>query len=214
MKFESLLALLFVCWSFRQTNGECYDLVKQYYECKHLVMISSNGNDYKPDKNVKNNFLDDTFYQSKGLGDMGFDQGMELIQSIYNEVDFVTLQRCDSYLCKCVINRTSRYYNDDNYGFFFRDNFDDFKSIVSEFDQIFQDNRDSLEKFTDNWSYDLPTLAKFAYINEFTPLRKDEYTSIRLCYTNNYVVNKLTISSNNQIGRSKNQFTCFLEFFI
>ena len=97
------LAIIFIN---KQVDCQCANLIQQYYQCKHLKMTNSTdpsyltygvGPAYVPDASIRNNTLNDTFYQNLNLGQMTFDQAMQLFWNIYNETN-----NCNSKFCDCV----------------------------------------------------------------------------------------------------------------
>jgi hypothetical protein len=84
----------------KQVDCQCANLIQQYYQCKHLKMTNSTdssyltygaGPAYVPDASIPNNQLTDTFYKSLNLGQMTFDQAMQLFWNIYNETNISDL---------------------------------------------------------------------------------------------------------------------------
>lgn len=91
----------------KQVDCQCANLIQQYYQCKHLKMTNNTSDSYKnygigpayvPDASIPNNQLTDKFYKGLNLGQMTFDQAMQLFWNIYNETN-----NCNSAFCDCVI---------------------------------------------------------------------------------------------------------------
>ena len=101
---------LFALFAFNSKNRvECFcsDLIQQYYQCKYLIMVKNTspvftiygvGQAYIPDASIQNNQLTDTFYKSLNIGQMTFDQAMQLFWNIYDETNKCISQQ----FCECM----------------------------------------------------------------------------------------------------------------
>lgn len=198
MKSNLLLISIFLSGIgllFHEADGLCFDLVKQYYECRYLKMkyyfddyFYFFDEFYAPDPDVPNNLVNDSIYQN--LTSYTFDQGMSLIQRIFQETD-----NCTSQFCRCV----SHGYIDDTlyYGrqsILFRNatNFNQMKTIVADFGNKFRSQLLPLDEIHQDLNYEeheLPSLAKFCVELEFTYTRVDfYYKNISACNTFNSTV--------------------------
>lgn len=180
-----------------QVNAEIYSFVKQYYECKKLKMIITSdllGDEYYyPDPSVRDNSLDDSFYKSLRLDTMSFDDSMDLLRGIYGELD----EKCTSEFCECVRKRKTGDAGGllENFGVFFQDdNFAGVKEIIVSLDRRLAADRESFEKSEYTRKYlpefkSQPTLSKFAYNNDFTEHRTNQFKNYFNCYTYDVEVN-------------------------
>ena len=167
-----------------QVNGECFELVQQYYECKNLVMVlDKNNQTYIPSTLVPNNILDDAFYENLNLDGKTFDEAMDLFWQIYDETN-----NCNTELCKCVSTGIIDKYiggKKHKFSLYFRNatNYEQMKIILSDFLEKFKSTLkpySDLEMFFKEKAHSnqvLPTLARFCM--------KYDYTDERFIYHNN-----------------------------
>ena len=178
-----------------QVNGECFELVQQYYECKHLVMVlDENNQTYIPSTMVPNNILTDEFYKNLNLTEKTFDESMDLFWQIYNETD----NYCDSKFCKCVSTGIINIYKEgkqNRFSLYFRNatNYEQIKIILSEFLEKFESTLkpySDLEKFFKEKAHSnqvLPTLAQFCMKYDYTDERFIYHYDSLDCFTDNIV---------------------------
>lgn len=186
-----LFILLVTLASINEIKSECFELLQQYYECKHLVMINPNNDSnsnfppstYIPNPSIPNNQLNDTFFQSLNLAAMNFDQAMNLFRSIYNETF-----SCSSEFCKCVTTGLIDQYTHGKYNrfsLFFRNqtNFEQMKIILLAFlveNQPRLLSNDVLESYFALFTHgnqSLPTLVQFCKLYDYTDDRFYYYDS-------------------------------------
>ena len=198
--FMSLIFLGIFLISSRdnQVNGECFELVQQYYECQYLEMRNPNNGHsipipYEPNPLIDNNILDDTFYQNISLNEWTFDEAMDLFWEIYNSTN-----NCNTELCKCIstgIIDQYKYGREGRFSLYFRNrtNFEQVKIIVSEFIDKYQSAISSytdLEEFFKAKTHSnqtLPTLAEFCMKYEYTDERFIYYKDSNDCFTDEIV---------------------------
>lgn len=177
-----------------QVNGECFDLVHQYYQCKHLKMVNKYAEygfafKYKPDSSVPNNALTDKFYQKLTSNEMNFDKAMNLFRKIYTETN-----NCSSEFCRCV----SQQIVDENgkYSMYFRNEtiFPHAKKIIEAFIKKFESKLRNLKNasefqyyFNENWKEDI-------FINTRDPNLK---SLAQFCVNHDYTKNRLIYYHNN-----------------
>ena len=145
-----------------QVDGICFDLVQQYFQCKRLKMVFTEEEGWIPNSKIKNNFLNDTFYQRQNLSRMSLDDGFALIRKIYTETS-----DCESDFCDCVniesFNEIAGEFTDFSILFTNSTNFPHVKTIISEFNQKYKSNLlpfEEIQEIVDKNS-DSSTLAKF-----------------------------------------------------
>lgn len=178
--FEILTTIVFGC-ILKEIECGSFELIKQYYECKLLKMINSSER-YIPDSTIPNNTLEDPFYQN--FSKMTFEQGLELIQQIYLQTNL-----CANEFCNCV--NPSRI--DTNKSLFFHNtiNFQQVKTIISEFNSKFDSKVRSFEDiyyYINSKAQDLPALADFSILVDYTWLRPGFYENTPECYVYNTTV--------------------------
>lgn len=161
MKFQvSILAALVTILAIVGQNGpanagDVADLIQSYFKCEHLKSSPA-----------------DSFYKSKGLANMDFEQAMSFIRKIYTDT-----KNCDSDYCKCVDGFI------DDYSILFRSesSFLGLKSILEAFNNKYNTKpywkslRESFKNVKEGEKY--PTIVQF--------LMKYEYTSNKLNFYNN-----------------------------
>ena len=168
-----------------RVNGQCYDLIHQYSQCKHLKMSKSNYSVYSytferftPVSNTSNNELTDRYYRK--LKGMSFEKAMNLFRKIYTETE-----NCSSEFCQCVSLGVIDLYG--KYSMYFRNEsiFRHVVKIIGAFHKKFEpkllsynDLKYSLE-FDPYSSQNLSSLAQFCI--------KYDYSKNRLRYYNNSV---------------------------
>lgn len=201
MKIILVVSLILSLAVLEQVNGQCYDLIKQYYECKYLRMSKQNNSwgdiDYRPVKSRNHrhpNKLDDKFYRRQGLAKLDFDESMRLFRKIYDETE-----NCHSKFCKCVSFKHIDYYN--NYSIWFRNetNYKQVKRIISAFNEKFESKKLSFHDVFNPVIYSarpiepnpffepqLKTINKFCYHNDYSWARLNYYNYTISCYNFNY----------------------------
>lgn len=158
--------------------------LKQYYECRNLVMIKQldykNRTIYEPNPNITNNILSDQFYQRLGLANMTFDQAISFMGRIYTEIEKLSKNASAARFLECV--KTKYDYKDIIMTTIFRNEtiLAQAKRIVSAFIEKFKNNYSSRYKDT-LASYfgqsGLPTLTDFFIKNEICLSRIMVYSS-------------------------------------
>ena len=137
MKLILTLFLMSILGQIQQLNGQCYDLIRQYNQCKHLKMEFKKIDYIKKEKyfvNYTANFdLTDRFYRKLMSKEMNFNKAMNLFRKIYTETD-----NCTSEFCKCVSLGVIDYHG--NYSLYFRnkDVFPHVKRIIEDFNKKFE----------------------------------------------------------------------------
>lgn len=203
MKFYFILSTVFLltihesnAWLFSLYfyEGECFGLVKQYYQCRHLNMTKSMSwfyTEYIPNSNIPNNTLTDAHF--KNLTRLSFDDGMNLIRRIYVETN-----NCTSEFCNCVnFNHVDLH---GYYSMFFRNstNYAPSKSILGDFIQKHKSQllpREDLDPLVNSFGYDLPSLTDFCINVEWSWLRLHMYDKLDTCVKlNQTVINIFSIS--------------------
>lgn len=203
--FLPFLALIAPLSLIQQINGQSFDLIKQYYECKHLKMIVKSdwkGTYYARDESISGNKLNDTFFQNLGLTKMTFDQGMNFIKKIYTDTN-----KCYTLFCNCTswsfiesFNTTNNNYNVKSYKIYFRNesNFAGIKDILLRFYKEYQANLfDSNNQNDLSYEYldkEYPTISKFLMRFDYTPSKGFYFkkfpnyleSSTQWCYYNGY----------------------------
>ena len=176
-----------------QVNGECFELVQQYYECKHLVMVlDKNNQTYIPSTLVPNNILNDAFYKNLNLAEKTFDEAMQLFWQIYNETN------CHTEFCKCLSTGIIDYYKggkENKFSLYFRNaiNFEQIKIILSDFLERFEPSLkpySDLEMFFKEKAHSnqvLPTLAQFCMKYDYTDERFIYHYDSLDCFTDDIV---------------------------
>ena len=167
-----------------QVNGQCFDLIHQYNQCKHLKMEKTKRNlseKYEPKKlERERNKLTDRFYRKLNSSEMNFDKAMKLFRTIYTEIN-----NCTSEFCECV----SLGIIDDskaNYSMYFRDKnfFQHSKSIIEAFNKKFESNLLPLEYLgyqTEFSSLYIPSLAQFCINHDYSKNRLNYYRNSFTC---------------------------------
>lgn len=176
-KISIVLIIIAAFLLFGQVENSGFQLVKQYYECKNLVMIPNNFSythkHYYPDPNVPNNRLNDTFYQRIGLQNMTFDQAMSLFRTIFMEIR--SCPRQTPFLCNCVNSLFSGTTVDQSVLFRNETVFAQVKLIVNTFITKFRPFLVSSQNgFLSDWffhGHDLPTLIQFFFNYDYTTTR-------------------------------------------
>lgn len=82
---------------------DCYDIMKQYYECKYLKMIEDQYDMYVPNPKIPNNSLNDSFFYSLNLTNKTFADAIKFVKLIYDTANLKG-SRC-TQLCNCVGSR-------------------------------------------------------------------------------------------------------------
>lgn len=171
-----------------QVNSQCYDLIHQYSQCKHLKMSKSNYSVYSytferftPVGNASNNEITDRYYRKlTSPKKMSFEKAMNLFRKIYTETE-----NCSNEFCQCVSLGVIDLYG--KYSLYFRNEsiFRHVVKIIGAFHKKFEpellsynDLKYSLE-FDPYSSQNLSSLAQFCI--------KYDYSKNRLRYYNNSV---------------------------
>ena len=173
-----------------QVNGQCYDLIQQYYQCKHLRMVKQTPTlfasilptKYKPDLYVPDNELTDRFYRKLNSNDMNFDKAMKLFRKIYTETN-----NCKSEFCECaslgIIDFSA------NYSMYFRN------------EDVFPHAKNIIESFNKKFESKLLPFNVLKNEFEFYPYSGQNLSSlIQFCINHDY--------SKNRLSYYKNNFTC------
>ena len=188
------IVLLLTLSRDNQVNGECFRLVQQYYECKHLVMVEQENNEtYIPSTLVPNNILNDAFYKSLNLDEKTFDEAMDLFWQIYDETN-----NCNTDFCKCVstgIINWYKYGRENKFSLYFRNatNYEQMKIIVSEFLEKFESTLkpyselEMIFKAQTHSDQVLPTLAHFCMKYDYTDERYIYHEEFFDCFTDDIV---------------------------
>lgn len=188
-----LLMIIFstLMWS-TNVDCQCYDLIKQYFECKYLNMSIRNNTwqmlDYLPDSSKPNNYLSDRVYK-RYLNKMNFNEAMQLFQKIYK-----ITENCSTEFCKCVAWK----HIDKNikYSIFFRNetNFKQVKKILLSFNLRFKDDILPFKQLEHMYMYDgppgdwplYPSLTKFCIKYDYSRTRLGFYNFNSSCDNPNY----------------------------
>ena len=180
----SVLSLLCKVESQNQFNCDTLSIIRQYFECQYLEMYLSSS-DWVPyyvrNESIPNNQLDDSFYKSKGLDKMTFDQGMDLIRQIYLDT------QDNSYLSNCTSKGFIVFCNSAN---LFRNasNFAGMKTIIAAFNRKYESSlkslNDSLSVYSNGQAY--PSIVKFLMTNEYTGRKLAFYNRKFDCFANDY----------------------------
>lgn len=167
-----------------QADLKCYDLVRQYYQCKKLIMHKVNFSwdiiYYIPNYSIPNNRLDDSFFQKLGLENMPLNKAMDLFKQIYMETN-----NCTSEFCNCV--NFQFIDTNDQFSIYFRNetNFRQFNDIISAFNNKFSKFMYPIDYFTKLiFTYEFPTLTKFCITNEYTSQRLNNYNNTLMSCVN------------------------------
>lgn len=191
-----ILTLLVILTASLSWNVECEtasQLIQQYSECKILTMMLTSdsyyGTYYIPNPTIPNNALNDTYYQSLGLGSMSFVQAMTFIKKIYREVT-----NCSTSFCNCVRwgpkGLALKYYE---YFFLTEANFKGVKSILLDFNEKYSNQTQTLARSMLN-TYNgqiYPTITSF--------LMKYDYSRNKLSY---YLLNYEDCAAKDDFSRT------------
>ena len=176
-------------FSDSRVDCQCANLVQQYYQCKYLKMTNNTdflyvlygyGPAYVPDASIPNNTLNDTFYQNLNLGQMTFDQAMQLFWNIYNETN-----NCNSAFCDCVIKgildqatATPAKINFNNATIY-----PQMKSILQAFLNKYKPFLSPYSQLTSYFSatQNFPTLNQFCVNYDYSKMRLLYYSNTRSC---------------------------------
>lgn len=163
--------------------SEAYELIKQFYECRHLQMhlsIDWRGRFYTLNDSIPNNTLNDTFYHGLGLSNMTFTQGMDFIRQFYT-----TTRNCRTFQCNCTSWGLIDTYA--NYSLFFRNssNFIGMKSIIWAFNNKYKSAL-SLNQSLMHYGTTYPTLVRFMMIFEYTWAKVNLYKVSLYCATTSF----------------------------
>lgn len=182
--FFILTVFSLISLDLNQVDSQCFDLIHQYNQCKHLKMEKPKRNlyeKYEPKTLERDrNELTDRFYRKLNSSDMNFDKAMKLFRMIYTEIN-----NCTSEFCECV----SLGIIDDskaNYSMYFRDKnfFQHSKSIIEAFNKKFESNllpfRD-LEYQNEFSSLYSPSLAQFCINHDYSKNRLNYYRNSFKC---------------------------------
>ena len=171
----------------------CFDLIRQYNQCKHLKMefkksgyiefVIDNTTDYRVWPQEKyfvnytaNSDLTDRFYRKLISKEMNFNKAMKLFRKIYTETD-----NCTSEFCKCVSLGVIDYNG--NYSMYFRnkDVYPHVKRIIEDFSKQFESN---LKPYSELWYFkelepylnqNLSSLAQFCIKYDYSYNRYEYY---------------------------------------
>lgn len=141
MRIVYLLSILFACLIKLEClttriddfgdvliNIPCVNIVRRYFECQHLKMISSSRSEYYvPDTSIENNNLNDSFFETK-LSNLSLEQSLDLQYTIYKSA-----YNCSSEFCRCVgLNDTNL---ESGYSSFFQneDIFSQYKNAILDY---------------------------------------------------------------------------------
>lgn len=154
----------------------CFDVLQQYFSCKHLKMIENKGNGLKywyADPSQKVTKLDESFYSSQGLATWGHEYAMTFLQNIYKQ----TRPNCKSNFCKCV--RVGHIDRDGHYSVMFRNAhiYPEAKSIISNFNFLMSQYKLSSAQLQNVWDSSLPTLTKLCTMAEYTTKRFEFFSA-------------------------------------
>lgn len=170
-----------------------FELIKQYYECKLLHMITTKdalGKYYIPDPSKPNNTLNDSFYRSLNLTNMTLNEATSFIRNIYTDLNKCT--GSSAKLCKCV--KSKRF--EKNYALLFLNNTisSQARPIITGLTNKFRPNLlplNRLQNFFVNGS-SLPTLLRFCVEFDYTDLRLSFYNNTLVCHKEpDYMVRNL-----------------------
>lgn len=194
MKLTCLISIVFMC-SFLANLAESaitFYLPKQYYECKNLVMAFynysySDYSYYYPNSSIPNNRLNDSFFEARNFANMTLDQGLGLIRTIFQEVR--TCRPIDT--CNCIKSGFKKLDFNKAVLFLNETLFAQTKQIVSTFINKFKPYLNVMKEYS-TWdtfySYNLPSLARFASNNDFTTERYYSYNAtLRSCLYEKYI---------------------------
>ena len=172
----------------KQVDCQCADLIQQYYQCKYLKMTNNTSDSYKtygigpayvPDSSIPNNQLTDTFYKGLSLGQMTFDQAMQLFWNIYNETN-----NCNSKFCDCVSNGLiDQAYSPGSVVFRNATIYPQMKSILLAFMNKYQPYLSPYSQLTSYFyqTQNLPTLNQFCVNYDYSKNRLSYYSNTRSC---------------------------------
>ena len=189
MKLILTIFLLSIFGQIQLLNGQCFDLIRQYNQCKHLKMeFKKSGYKqvlvpcitmYAIDSQEKyfvnytaNSDLTDRYYRKLMSKEMNFNKAMKLFRKIYTETD-----NCTSEFCKCVSLDVIDYHG--NYSLFFRnkDVYPHVKRIIEDFNKQFESN---LKPYSELW-----------YKKEFEPYPNQNLSSLtQFCIKYDYSYNR------------------------
>ena len=191
MKLILTLFLLSILGQIQQLNGHCFNLIRQYNQCKHLKMefkkngykhlVVHNITEYSIEPQEKyfvnytaNSDLTDRFYRKLMSKEMNFNKAMKLFRKIYTETD-----NCTSEFCKCVSLGVIDY--DGHYSLYFRnkDVFPHVKRIIEDFNKKFESN---LIPYSELWYIELYPYKNLSSLTQFC--FKYDYSYRRYGYYN------------------------------
>ena len=193
MKLILTLFLLFIFVQIQQLNGQCYDLIRQYNQCKHLKMEFKKSGYMEVEvhnitmyiiepqekyfvNSTANSDLTDRYYRKLMSKEMNFNKAMNLFRKIYTETD-----NCTSDFCKCVSLGVIDYHG--NYSLYFRnkDVYPHVKRIIEDFSKQFESD---LNPYSELWYYEefelysyqnLSSLAQFCIKYDYSYNRYEYY---------------------------------------
>lgn len=180
MKLILTLFFLSIFGQIKPLNGQCFDLIRQYNQCKHLKMEFKKGDYIEPEKYfvnyTANSDLTDRFYRKLMSKEMNFNKAMKLFRKIYTETD-----NCTSEFCKCVSLSVIDYHG--NYSLYFRnkDVFPHVKRIIEDFNKQFESNLKSYRELWYNTDFEpysnhnLSSLAQFCIKYDYSYNRYEYY---------------------------------------
>lgn len=152
-------------------DAQCYNLVRQYFECRNLTMhsvaaVGSFGiqiKKYMPVSRVANNFLDDEFF-AKELANLDIDAALALFQTIFATTSDSS---CTSEFCECVRSGIEDKRN--RYAMLFSEKsiIEQVKNIMTEFNQKYAN--DPIDNDIEHFK--LPSLKKFCSLYDFSTER-------------------------------------------
>lgn len=156
---------------------QCYMIIKQYYECKHLKMIRGEESGFVPNPNVANNTLDDSFYEST-LSEMTVSEALQLVQLILKTARRTGAQ-CNR-LCRCMKD-TVRQENQEFYPAFFKGpkelsaTTQILEEFISEASWAMKPEELIISEQYSYPSINLPSLVRFCINNDWNNVRSNFY---------------------------------------
>lgn len=172
-----------------EINGQCMDLVQQYYQCKYLKMKKTEkfwGEVYEPDPSIANNALNESFYVGKSVNKMNFDKAMTLFETIYLESDNCTQSKNE--FCECV--SLGHIDQHGNYSIYFRNrtNFVNAKKVIKAFVDKFKPKLLSYGDLQYHWNFyqfstlNLTSLIHFCMEYDYSENRLQYYNTTYSCF--------------------------------